>query len=74
MDIGELNNGVTTDLGDPNVEKQPAHMGTFQFDGKAGQCRDLLCILVALAGYSFSLIALDINPPPRFPTLHCGSP
>ena len=34
MDIGELNNEETTDLGDPNVEKQPNHMGTFQFDGK----------------------------------------
>ena len=72
MDIGELNNGVTTDLGDPNVEKQPAHKGTFQFDGKVKQCRDLLWLRV-LAGYSFSLIALDINPSPKFPTLHCGS-
>ena len=42
MDIGELNNEETTDLGDPNVEKQPAHKGTFQFDGKVKQCRDLL--------------------------------
>ena len=63
-------------FGDPDVEKQPAHMGTFQFDGKVRKCRDLLCILVVLAGYSFSLwIVLDINSlSPKFPTLHCGSP
>ena len=71
MDIGEFL------MGKPMIWVTPllrnSHMGTFQFDEKIRKCRDLLCVLVALAGYSFSLIALDINPSPKFPTRQCGS-